>query len=167
MEDNFGLLLHESDIKLHRQYFQQMVKLLGIKVVYRAPKPGKHYTSFTEIETNYENPSIIGCIFQEHPSQSTMKKLGWVSEVQTESSLINVPYDTPGIQVGGLFIVPSGIDNTKGRLFRVVNMEVGIVYPASITCEIVPEWEDDFSITKETIARREFSLLSTEEMKNV
>jgi hypothetical protein len=62
METNYGLLLNQ-DIKLHRTYFQEMVKLLGINVIYRFPKPGKKYTFYTEIETNYEKPELVGCIF--------------------------------------------------------------------------------------------------------
>ena len=40
MEDNekYGLLLN-SNIKLHRQYFREMCRLLGINVLYRAPLP--------------------------------------------------------------------------------------------------------------------------------
>ena len=135
-EQKYGILL-TPDIKLHRQWFVQMTKLLGIQVVYRAPKPNKHYTNFTEIESNFQSPEVVSCIFEEHPTQKTMKKLGWDSELQTEESIISVPYDLHDIQVGALFIIPSGLDNTKGRLFRVTELSVGIVYPASITCRLV------------------------------
>ena len=78
--------------------------------------------------------------FDEHPTQQTMKKIGWVSELQKDSSLIHIAYDTPDIQQGALFIVPSGLDDGKGRLFRCVKLTNSIVYPASIACEIVPEY---------------------------
>ena len=165
-EDKYGLLLNK-DIKLHRTYFKEMVKLLGIKVVYRAPKPGKSYTNFTEIQSNYESPIVVGCIFEEHPTQKTMKKLGWDSELQTEESLIHVAYDTPGIQNGALFIIPSGLDYTKGRLFRVTELRVGIVYPASVTCRIVPEWENNYTPTQNEFMTKSFSLLNSENQANV
>ena len=76
MEDNkFGLLVG-PDIKLHRTYFNEMITLLGIRVLYRAPKPNKHYTTYTEIDTNFEKAIPLGCIFDEHPQQQTFKKLG-------------------------------------------------------------------------------------------
>lgn len=75
-QNEVGLLLREDDLKLHRKYFEEMVNLIGIKVVYRAPKPDKHYTIYTEIESNYEKPKVVGCIFVEHPDQKTMKKMG-------------------------------------------------------------------------------------------
>lgn len=137
-----GILLHENNIKLHRQYFKEMVKLLGVNVIYRAPKSNKHYTTYTEIESNYELPILVGCIFDDHPNQQTLRKMGWVSELQENASLIHVDYDLPGLQQGALFIIPSGIDNAKGRLFRVSRLQNSMVYPASITCELVPEYED-------------------------
>ncbi len=139
----YGQLL-TPDIRIHRQYFREMCKLLGIRVLYRAPKIDKTYTTYREIDANYEDPLLIGCIFDEHPTQQTLKKIGWVSELNENSSFIHVDYDLPGLQQGALFIIPSGLDNGKGRLFRVVKMVNEIVYPSSITCEIVPEYTDDF-----------------------
>ena len=75
-QNEVGLLIRGNDLKLHRKYFEELVNLIGIKVVYRAPKADKHYTTYTEIESNYEKPEVVGCIFVEHPDQKTMKKLG-------------------------------------------------------------------------------------------
>lgn len=165
-EQKYGLLL-TPDIKLHRQYFNEMCKLIGIKVIYRAPKPDKHYTNFTEIESNYQPAEAVGCIFEEHPTQKTMKKLGWDSELQTEESIISVPYDLHDLQVGALFIIPSGIDCTKGRLFRVTELSVGIVYPSSVTCKLVPEWEDDYTPDQNRFEHSSFNLLNNENYDNI
>lgn len=145
MEQKYGQLLNSS-IKINRQYFREMVKLLGIYVLYRAPK--KHetkYTTYAEIDVDYEPPIKIGCIFDEHPTQQTLKKMGWMSELQNDSSIIHVDYDLPHLQQGSLFIIPSGLDDGKARIFRVVKLSTSIVYPASITCEIVPEYIDNFN----------------------
>ena len=86
------------------------------------------------------------------------------------SSFIHVDYDLPGLQNGALFIVPSGLDDGKGRLFRVVKMVTEIVYPASITCEIVPEYEDDFESVsggkniKELVESEELNILNHEKI---
>ena len=42
-----GILLNGNNIKLHRQYFKQTVKLIGINVIYRAPMEDKHWFVFT------------------------------------------------------------------------------------------------------------------------
>lgn len=162
MDNRYGRLI-TPDIKLHRKWFSEMVRLIGIQVLYRAPRKDKHWTSFAEIESNYQPSIVIGCIFDEHPTQQTMKKIGWVSELQQDSSLIHIAYDTPGIQQGALFIIPSGLDDGKGRLFRCVKLTNSIVYPASIACEIVPEYEDTYQNTNNDFMHRSFNLLNEED----
>lgn len=162
MEQKYGKLL-TPDIKLHRRYFNEMVKLLGIQVIYRAPRKDKHWTTYSELESNYKEPLLVGCLFEEHPTQNTMKKRGWVSELQTDSSFIDVAYDTPDIQVGALFIVPSGLDDGKGRLFRCVAMQNSMIYPAAITCEIVPEYENTNTLDNKDYQHSSFNLLNEEE----
>lgn len=166
----YGQLL-TPDIKINRQYFREMCKLLGIRVLYRAPKTGKTYTTYRELESNYEDPIMVGCIFDEHPTQQTLRKIGWVSELNENSSFIHVDYDLPGLQQGALFIIPSGLDDGKGRLFRVVKMVNEIVYPSSITCEIVPEYFDDFESVAngkdidELIDSEKLNILGTENIR--
>lgn len=159
--DKYGALLNQ-DIKIHRAWFQEMTSLIGINVIYRQPRPDKTYTKYTEIESNYFEPVTIGCIFDEHPQQQTMKKMGWMAELQEGSSIIHVPYDLPGIQQGALFIVPSGIDGAEGRLFRVTKLLTGIIYPCSIACEIVPEYENTFKDSTYDYQHTDFNLLNEE-----
>lgn len=142
MSDNnrdYGLLLNK-DIKLHRTWFKQMTKLYGINCIYKAPAKNKTYNQQGDLKTDYEKGMLVGCIFQDHPDQKTLKKMGWVAELQENSSIIHVPYDLPGLEVGAQFIVPSGIDHAQGRVFRVISMQTIMVYPASIACEIAPEY---------------------------
>lgn len=144
--NDYGMLLNR-DIKLHRMYFKQMVKLLGINCKYYAPLDGKTYNLQGDLEAHYEKPITVGCIFQDHPDQKTLKKMGWVAELQEGSSIIHVPYDLKGLEVGALFEIPSGLDNAEGRLFRVISMQNIMIYPASIACEIAPEYIDTDELT--------------------
>lgn len=162
MENKYGTLI-TPDAKLYRKYFDEMVNLIGIKVLYRSPRKDKHYTTYAEINSNYESPILIGCIFNEYLDQKTLKKMGWISELQPNSSIIHVAYDTPNIQQGCLFIVPSALDNTKGRLFRCVNLTTSMIYPSSIACEIVPEYEDTYQISNNNFEHSSFNLLNIEE----
>ena len=138
---DYGILL-TPEIKLHRQYFKECVKLLGINCIYRAPLPGKTFDTHGDLDAKYYPGEVAGVIFQDHPDQKTLKKMGWVAELQENSSIIHVPYDLPNLQVGALFIIPSGLDKAEGRVFRVISMQNIMVYPASIACEIAPEYED-------------------------
>jgi hypothetical protein len=89
--------------------------------------------------------------------------MGWVTELQEDASLIDVPYDTPDLQFGALFFVPSGIDNATARLFRVVSLKNSMVYPSAITCEIVPEYENTYVRESFNYERSDFNLLTEEE----
>lgn len=162
MQD-YGILLNEKNIKLHRFYFQETVRLIGVQVGYRAPIEGKRWTTYAEIDMNYQPLEWVGCLFDDHPTQYTMKKLGWVSELTENACIISVPYDLHDIQVGALFVIPSGIDNAKGRLFKVSRMSNIMLYPASITCEIVPEYMDTYDNPKEKYHNNSFTLLNSEE----
>lgn len=167
MEEKYGILLNKS-LLLQRRYFNEMVKLIGIQVIYRAPiDPTKTYNTQSELISKYEDPIQVGCIFNDHPDQKTLKKMQWVSELQENASIIHVPYDLKGLQKGALFYIPSGLDNSPSRLFRVTEMSNIMVYPASIACEIVPEFEDKIeSDLMRDFASRNFTLLKQEEDKN-
>lgn len=159
-----GLLLDKQNITLHREYFKEMVRLLGVNVLYKAPRPGaKNRDLYGEIDTLYLAPVLVGCIFDEHPTVKTMRKLGWNSELSDTTSIIHVPYDLEGLQAGGLFIVPSGIDHTRGRVFKIIQMSTEFIYPASIACEIGPVFESDFERSNLTdFKSNDFTLLNEE-----
>lgn len=140
MPSNYGVLINPNT-KLHRSYFNEMVRLLGVNTKYRIPIFGE-YTQHGEYRANsYTDPIIVGCIFQDKLDQKTSKKLGWDHNLLETAAVIHVPYDLEGLQVGCTFEIPSAYDNTKSRLFRVTNLSATMIYPASISCEIIPEYE--------------------------
>lgn len=158
----YGILLNEHNIKLYRNWFKQLCKLIGVMVSYRAPLPDKHWTNYSEIESNYATPVEIGCMFNEFPDQKTLKLLGWVSELNDGESLISVPYDLPNLQVGALFEFPSAMDNTPPRLFRVTKISLMMIYPASVTCALVPEYTNTFAPEQHTFKQSSMNLLNRE-----
>ena len=134
-----GILLNEQNIKLQRQYFKQMCKLLGITSIFRAPlEEAKAYNGYGELDAYFKTPVAVQCIFDEHPTQKTMRKLGWDAELADTTTVIHVPYDLEGVQTGALFIIPSGLDKAEGRVFKVLRMTNIAIYPASIACELGP-----------------------------
>lgn len=141
-----GLLLKKNyGIELQRKYFKQMLQLRGINILHREPKESSiNYTINGELDTFYNAPIQTTCIFEEHPKQQTMKKLGWLAEFNGSTSLIQVPYDL-NVQVGSLFIIPSGLDNAEPRTFKVLRMTSIAVFPAYITCEVGPLWNSNIS----------------------
>ncbi len=160
-----GFLLNERNIKLHRTYFSQMVKLLGINAFYRVPlDSSKTYNGYGELDTYYTNPIMVGCIYDEHPSQKTMRMLGWNAELADATTVLHVPYDLQGLQAGCLFIIPSGLDKATGRVFKVLRMSNIAIYPASVSCEVGPLWvNEDERAAVNDFRRSNFNLLASDE----
>ena len=156
-----GLLLNKKNIQLNRFHFKQMVKLLGINVLYRAPRPeAKSHDLHGELDSLYYEPIVVGCIYNEHTEQKTMKKLGWNAEREETTPVIHVQYDLPGLQAGALFIIPSGLDNAEGRVFKVLDMSYVPVYPASIACKLGPVMKNDFQRSqREDFTQQNMNLL--------
>lgn len=139
-----GLLLNKKNIELNRFYFKQALKLYGINVLYRAPrKDQKQYDLHGELDALYTEPIVVACIYNEHTDQKTMKKLGWNAERDESTPVIHVPYDTPNLEAGCLFEIPSGLDNSKARVFKVIDMSSIPVYPASIACKLGPMMQNE------------------------
>lgn len=74
-QKDYGFLINK-DIKLHRKYFDQMTKMLGINCIYQEPLQGKDYDMHGHLSAKYKEGVIVGCIFQDHPDQKTLKKMG-------------------------------------------------------------------------------------------
>ena len=159
MNKNYGKLV-QPNIKLLRKQFSEMCSLLGVNCKYQFPLKGKQYTTQGELKSNYSEPRTVSCIFEEHIDQKTAKKLGWDAELQENMHVISVPYDLENLQIGCLFEVPSAFDNTPGRLFRVVEMSGIQMYPASISCRLVQEYESNLSdADTELFTNSNFNLL--------
>lgn len=158
-------LLYSRDLTIQRKQFKEATKLIGMPgVKYRAPLPGKTFDQHGDLDADYFEERDIGCFFHEHPDQKTMKKIGWVAELQEGSSLIEVAYDTPHLQVGSLFLIPAGIDFAEPRWFRVISMQNIMLCPVSITCEIAPEYEDvDEPVIHNDHVKQNFTLLLPDE----
>jgi len=162
MNKQYGIL-NQPPVDLQRKYFKEMVDLRGVFCEYQFPK-AKQYTRQGELDSCYSEPKIVGCIFNEHIDQKTCRKLGWNAELDTDATMISVPYDLENLQVGALFKIPSAFDNTPGRLFRVVEMSAIAMYPASISCRLVPEYETNVSRSEiELFNKSDFNLLNQED----
>ena len=167
MNKNYGIL-NQTPVNLHRRYFEDMVKLRGVFCQYQFPLQNKQYTVQGELSSSYSEPISVGCIFNDHIDQKTAKKLGWDSELQDQMTAISVPYDLENLQIGCLFKIPSAYDSTEGRLFRVVDMSAIAMYPASITCRLVQEYESTMTLAETHVFNNsDFNLLNQEDEEHV
>lgn len=57
-------------------------------------------------------------------------------------------------------MLPGGLDNSEGRMFRVLNLQNSMIYPASIACEIALEYQDTDELTLvEDFSKDNFTML--------
>lgn len=167
MEKDYGKL-NQPNVKLQRKYFNEMVTLRGVFCQYQYPLQNKQYNTQGELESSYSDPIRVGCIFNDNVDQKTAKRLGWNSELDTNATMISVPYDLINLQVGCLFEIPSAFDNAPGRLFRVVEMSAIAIYPASITCRLVPEYKTTMELADTHVfTNSNFNLLNQEDEEHI
>lgn len=139
----------QNDLLLQRYWFEEVLDLYGISAKYYQLKPGCKFTSAGELSSNYYDPIKARILFDQVPKISTLKRLGWVTELDQNSSLIHVKFDTPGIQFGCIYSIKDPLTPDKGRLFRITKLQTGIIYPAAVTCQIVPILGTDPEATTE------------------
>lgn len=138
MANRRGSLI-KNDALIHRRYFKEVLRLMGIDGMYYQIKPGtSHYNESGEFSALYEKPIPCQFIFDQVPTVSTLKKLGWITELDREFPLVHVDYDLPDLQKGTLFLVEDPLREGKGRLFRVNKIQLGILYPVCATCQVAP-----------------------------
>lgn len=130
--------LVNSDAEIFRKYFKECLDLYGIPSLFFQKKETiKDFTTLGEMKNNYYDPIETHVIFESTPQVRTLKKLGWVTELDKEQPIVHVEYNLPGISRGCVFKIKDPISLTDGRLFRITKMSTGILYPASISCQLI------------------------------
>lgn len=161
--NSYGILIN-SDALLHRQWFEEMVRLHGEGALYEYPINGKYNQNGEFVCDNYSPPTQVGVIYEQRPKLKTTKLLHWNSQLQDEASLVHIPYNTENLMLNGRVIMPSPYDASKGDVFRIVEMSaVSAIYPDAISCAIVPVWADKFDKSQFDYTNSTLNLLFEEE----
>lgn len=150
-------LLNRSDSKIFRQYFAEMVKLLGQSVGYQYVVE-KNLTIHSEDNSKLSMPIRIDIMFDENPTVDTLNTLGWVSELNEQRPIvINMPYNTPNLTVNARIIVESvdGVD--RPRVFKITKIVSDLEFPDAYTCAIVPVYD-------QYVQRNQYTLVNAEKI---
>lgn len=151
-----GLLVRQ-DVRIHRAYFSEMCKLIGVSVAYQYVVKSE-MTIHSEDNSFLSVPLRIDVIFDDQPSVDTLKRLGWVTELNEQQPIvINMPYNTPNLTVNARIMIES-IDGTpRPRVFKVTKIESDLEYPDAYTCAIVP-------VVDQTYQKNQYTLVNTEKI---
>ena len=150
-------LLNRQDAKIFRQYFSEMVKLIGQSVGYQYVVE-KKMTIHSEDNSTLSMPIRLDVLFDENPSVDTLNTLGWTSELNTQQPIVvNVPYNTPKLSVGARMTIESVDGTPRPRVFKVTKIVSDLEFPDAYTCAIVPVF-DQFK------QKNQYTLVNTEKL---
>ena len=140
-------LLTQDDSTLYRGWFKEVSKLRGFSVGYQYPL-GTDKTIHSEPNIRLSEPENIDIIFNENPTVDTLRKLGWVSELNDQKPIIaQLPFDTPHLARYARIIIPPFLEiNSRSRVFQITNMKTIIEFPDCWTVSLVPvfdSYQDD------------------------
>ena len=134
-------LLNRADSVIFRQYFNEMVKLIGQSVGYQYVVK-QSLTIHSEDNSELSVPIRLDVLFDENPSVDTLNRLGWVSELNDQQPIIvNMPYNTPNLTVNARIIVESVDGVGRPRVFRITKIQSDLEFPDAYTCAIVPVFD--------------------------
>lgn len=151
-----GLLVRD-DSRIFRGYFSEMCKLHGISVAYQYVVKSD-MTIHSEDNSYLSSPIRIDILFDQQPSVDTLKRLGWVTELNTlQPIVINMPYNTPNLTVNARITIQS-IDGTpRPRVFKITTIQSDLEYPDAYTCSVVP-------VADQSYQKNQYTLVNTEKI---
>lgn len=89
------------------------------------------------------NPIRMDIIFNENPSVDTLRKMGWVSEINNQRPIIaQLPFDAPNLSRYSRIIIPPFVEiRSRCRVFQVTAMQTLLEYPDCWTVSLVPVFD--------------------------
>lgn len=148
-------LLNREDSRIFRQYFKEMVKLIGQSVGYQYIVERK-YTIHSEDNSKLSAPVRIDVLFDENPTVDTLNRLGWVSELNEQKPIIvNMPYDTPNLSVNARLLIESVDGTPRPRVFKITQIESDLEFPDAYTCAAVPIFDQYAQKNQYTLVNHE------------
>jgi len=134
-------LLNRADSTIFRQYFNEMVKLIGQSVGYQYVVK-KEMTIHSEDNSDLSVPIRIDVLFDENPTVDTLNTLGWTSELNTQQPVVvNLPYNTPKLTVNARITVASVDGVQRPRVFKITKIVSDLEFPDAYTCAMVPVFD--------------------------
>lgn len=148
-------LLNREDSRIFRQYFKEMVKLIGQSVGYQYIVERK-YTIHSEDNSKLSAPIRMDVLFDENPTVDTLNRLGWVSELNEQKPIIvNMPYDTPNLSVNARLLIESVDGTPRPRVFKITQIESDLEFPDAYTCAAVPIFDQYAQKNQYTLVNHE------------
>lgn len=156
-------LLNRKDATIFRNYFSEMVKLIGQSVAYQYVVK-QNTTIHSEENDTFSTPQRIDVLFEENPTVDTLNRIGWTVELNDQKPIIvYLPYDTPKLTVDARITVESVDGVKRPRVFRITKIGSDLEYPEAFACVITPVFDQFKQRNQYTLVNHE--KISTEESR--
>lgn len=110
----------------------------GQTVMYQYPL-NVNKTIHSEPNIELSDPIRLDIIFNENPTVDTLRKHGWVTEINGSLPVIaQIPYDTPGLARYARITIPPVGNVMRERIFEVTAISTILEYPDCWTVQLVP-----------------------------
>lgn len=132
-------LLNRNDSTIFRHYFKEMAKMIGITVIYQYPIDMQFSIYAEENPKGFSEEIKMDIIFEENPKVTTLRKYGWVSNLDEDKPyMATLPYDAKNLCKGcRITIVPPEPLASK-NVFVITDIKANLEFPDSWVCKLAP-----------------------------
>lgn len=132
-------LLTQPDSTIFRQFFKEMAKLRGIRVIYQYPIDMKFTQYAEENPKGFSEEIEMDIIFNENPKVTTLRKYGWVSETPEDKPYTaELPYDAKNLCKGCRISIIPPLPLAPKRVFVITDIQSNLEFPDSWICKLAP-----------------------------
>ena len=143
-------LLTNNDALLFRSFFKEAAFLRGIEAEYRHVLSQK-VTNHSEFIYELSEPEDMDIIFDQNPTVSTLRKIGWVSEGSDDKPYIaQLPFNATDLKIGCVISLKS-LDLNSQRDFKITSINTLLEYPDCWTCTLAPIFFSNEARTEYTV----------------
>lgn len=132
-------ILKQHDATHFRNYFKEMAKLLGIRVIYQYPIDMNFSLYAEEDPKGFSEEYNMDIIFEENPKITTLRKYGWVSELPDDKPyLAQLPFDAKNLCKGCRISIIPPLPLADKRVFVITDIQSNLEFPDSWMCKLAP-----------------------------
>lgn len=132
-------ILKQHDATHFRNYFKEMAKLLGIRVIYQYPIDMNFSMYAEEDPKGFSEEYNMDIIFEENPKITTLRKYGWVSELPDDKPyLAQLPFDAKNLCKGCRISIIPPLPLADKRVFVITDIQSNLEFPDSWMCKLAP-----------------------------
>ena len=151
-----------EDINIRRVYYDEALEMQGIPCKYQFPLMATSNEQGEAVVDSYSEMIETHIFFDGNPKIKTYKKLGWVVENDKDLPfLISCSFNLQNVQKDCLFHIAGQYSGMKDRVFRVIELTMGMQCPDHIVCQVVPVLDK-----KQTVGRTAKEVENTYKQSN-